>query len=85
MDTAAFCSSGHLEVVKLLLDKGPNVGVATNNGWTPLHAAAQNGHLEVVMLLLDTGAGLVDFCHNPKNSQSPSRSMPKMGAGYTDE
>jgi hypothetical protein len=78
---------GHLEVVRLLLDKGANKEAANKvqcappspqiawvleglhyspthqslslqlqDGFTPLHSAAQHGHLEVVRLLLDKGA-----------------------------
>ena len=47
---------GHIEVVKLLLDKGADISVAHADGWTPLNAAATRGHLEVVKLLLDKGA-----------------------------
>ncbi|KAF7507147.1 hypothetical protein GJ744_010829 [Endocarpon pusillum] len=43
---------GHLEVVKLLLDRA-DVNVSSNEGWTPMHLAARDGHLEVVKLLLD--------------------------------
>ncbi len=49
-------SSGHLEVVQLLLDKGADISVANAGGWTPLNSAANSGHLEVVQLLLDKGA-----------------------------
>lgn len=48
------CASGHVEVVRLLLDT-PNRGIdpATTNNF-PIRKAARNGHVEVVRLLLQT-------------------------------
>ena len=51
---AAACQ-GFLEVVKLLLDRGADPGIAANNGCTAAMSAANNGHLEVVELFLDRG------------------------------
>ncbi|KAK1991098.1 putative histone-lysine N-methyltransferase, H3 lysine-9 specific, partial [Colletotrichum falcatum] len=51
-------SNGYLEVVKLLVDKGADVTVSNENGWTPLNAASSNGYLEVVKLLVDKGADI---------------------------
>ena len=48
-------ANGHVEVVKLLLDKEANVNAADEGGWTPLHGASQNGHVWVVKLLLGVG------------------------------
>jgi ankyrin repeat protein len=48
--------SGHIEVVKLLLDAGAHVDARKTFGITPLLAAVRNGHSEVVSLLLDQGA-----------------------------
>lgn len=47
---------GHLEVVRLLLDRG--VDVNANDGMTALHNASAGGHLAVMQLLLDRGAQL---------------------------
>ena len=50
---------GHLEIVKLLLDKGADVNVKESEKsscTTALSQAAQEGHLEIVKLLLDKGA-----------------------------
>ncbi|KAK5116802.1 hypothetical protein LTR85_009062 [Meristemomyces frigidus] len=49
-------NSGHLEVVKLLLENGTYLSTADTHGWTPVNCAANNGHLEVVKLLLKNGA-----------------------------
>ncbi|CZR67067.1 uncharacterized protein PAC_16966 [Phialocephala subalpina] len=50
--------NGHIEVVKLLLEKGANVNAAIEDGSTPLHRASMNGHLESVKLLLEKGANV---------------------------
>jgi ankyrin repeat protein len=49
-------SIGHVEVVKLLLEKGADMTAADNEGWTPLNSASLDGHIEVVKLLLEKGA-----------------------------
>jgi hypothetical protein len=48
---------GHLEVVRLLLDRGAQCESSDTCEYkTPLHWAAEEGHLEVVQLLLERGA-----------------------------
>jgi len=46
----------HLEVVKLLLDRGAEVNTPGESYRNPLQAASLNGHQEVVELLLERGA-----------------------------
>lgn len=44
---------GHLEIVKLLLEKGADMYASSDtHGFTALHMASKRGHLEVVKLLL---------------------------------
>jgi len=50
------CQEGHLEVARLLIDRGADKEKATNNGNTPLHLACYDGNLEVARLMLDCGA-----------------------------
>jgi len=52
-DTALMLASemGHLEVVKLLLDKGAKVDAKTKSGKTALDIAIQNGHSRIAELL----------------------------------
>nr|WP_297278145.1 ankyrin repeat domain-containing protein [uncultured Brachyspira sp.] len=40
--------NGHLEVVKLLIDKGADVNAKDDYNRTALMLASSNGHLEVV-------------------------------------
>ena len=53
-DTA--CSSGNVNIVKLLLDMGFSVEATTSV--PPIYGATAKGHLEVVRLLLDRGANI---------------------------
>jgi hypothetical protein len=46
---AAF--NGHLDVCRLLIDKGAHIEAKDRYGRTPLHFAAGRGHLEIVRLL----------------------------------
>ena len=48
--------NGHLDVVRLLLQKGADKDKANNNGATPLYIASRRGHLEIVRHLLQEGA-----------------------------
>ena len=50
---AVACHEGHLDVVKLLQDKGADLDDEFN-----LFTACQNGHVEVVRFLLDHGADI---------------------------
>lgn len=49
-------SNGHVEAVKLLLEKGADVTVTDNCRNTSLNHASSNGHVEIVKLLLKKGA-----------------------------
>src|SRR5262249_4020780 len=51
-----WASLGNLGKVKLELQKGADVNARGANGYTALHAAAQDGHVEVVRLLLSHNA-----------------------------
>jgi ankyrin repeat protein len=46
-------ANGRLEVVRVFLENGGNVGNTNKYRRTALHKAALNGHLEVCRLLLD--------------------------------
>ena len=51
-----WASLGNVGKVKLALQKNPDVNHADADGYTALHAAAENGHADVVKLLLAKGA-----------------------------
>jgi uncharacterized protein len=46
----------HLELTRLLLERGAEVNAKQEGNYTPLHSAAQNGQREMVELLLAYGA-----------------------------
>lgn len=58
---------GHLDSVRLLVDKGAQVN---RSGWAPLHYAAVNGNLELLRYLLEQHAYI--------DAQSPNRTTPLM-------
>ena len=50
-------AAGHLEIVKLLTERGANVNSTTKTNSTPLRAACFDGHFEIVQYLVQHGAG----------------------------
>ena len=48
--------NGHIDTVRLLLEKGAKPNIPDEYGDSPLKAAAGKGHKEVVQMLLDIGA-----------------------------
>ncbi|KAJ1382996.1 ankyrin repeat-containing domain protein, partial [Ochromonadaceae sp. CCMP2298] len=50
------CVKGHLDVLRLLLEKGADTDAKDVDGMTALHWASQQGHPEVLRLLLEKGA-----------------------------
>ena len=51
---AAAC--GHLDLARLLLDRGASVKAADRGRMIPLHYAAEYGHADIVALLMERGA-----------------------------
>ena len=45
------CQNGHVDVARLLIEKGADVAQASNSGHTPLAIAKQKGHAEIARLL----------------------------------
>jgi ankyrin repeat protein len=47
---------GHIDICRLLIDKGAQLEAKGSGGRTPLHWAAEQGRVEIVRLLCDRGA-----------------------------
>lgn len=51
-------ASGHLKIVKYLIDKGAQINSTTRNLSTPLRAACYDGHFSIVKYLVEHGADI---------------------------
>lgn len=56
----AACKHGHLNVVKLLVEKGADVHQKNNNGWTTLQQTCLKGDLTMLQYLISKGASVND-------------------------
>ncbi|CEP14920.1 hypothetical protein [Parasitella parasitica] len=52
----SFTSSGSLDKVKDLVERGANINHRDNAGWAPLHEAALKGQYEIAQYLIQSGA-----------------------------
>lgn len=50
---------GHLDILRVLIDKGGNVE-SYKTDWTPMRCAAANGHVDAMGVLIEAGASLQD-------------------------
>ncbi|KAM9313225.1 cortactin-binding protein 2 [Gastrophryne carolinensis] len=71
------CKNGNIELAKLLLDSGADRSIATSNGWTPVHAAADKGNSDCLNLLmyygsLDDSNVQFDLKNNAKHHLKPA-------------
>ena len=48
----------HLNVVKALVERGANVGIKEENGWSPLHVASAKGYFNIMKYLLQKGGSI---------------------------
>ena len=70
----AAAALGHLDVVRLLIERNADVDGRTLTGSTPLRVAAHDGHLDVVRCLVESGADV--------NARNDYESTPLMAACY---
>ncbi|OAQ89061.1 ankyrin repeat domain-containing protein 52 [Purpureocillium lilacinum] len=70
------CANGNIDVVDILLEKGADITIASNSGWTPMDVASYSGHAEVVKLLLEKGA---DITIADNNGRTPVHSASRNG------
>ncbi len=69
-------SDGHLDICRLLIDKGAQMEAKDFFGLTPLHWAAWEGHIEIARLLCDRGA---DFEASTNSEMRPLHFAAKYG------
>jgi ankyrin repeat protein len=49
-------SKGHLDVARMLVERGADVSARAKDGWTPLHCASYHRHVDVTRMLVEHGA-----------------------------
>jgi ankyrin repeat protein len=57
-ELAYWSSLGRLDQVREALLQTPDINELGQDGYTAMHAAAENGHLEVLRFLIENGAEL---------------------------
>ncbi|XXG94925.1 hypothetical protein Hte_001184 [Hypoxylon texense] len=67
------CYSGHLDIVRLLLDTKADVKLASEIGMTALHNASLRGFASVCKLLVDNGATFLIEGHKQSPLHHPAR------------
>lgn len=50
--------NGHVQAIRLLLDRGADPHARSSEGWQPLHSAVKWGHIEAAAMLLSAGADI---------------------------
>jgi tetratricopeptide (TPR) repeat protein len=68
-------STGRLEIAKLLIERGADLNMIGQNGWTALGCAAAEGHSEIVDLLISKGADVEQAIQGIKTWAEWSRSL----------
>ena len=48
----------HLDIAKMLLEKGASIDIQNIDGWTALIWASRNGNIDIVETLLESGANV---------------------------
>jgi ankyrin repeat protein len=64
------CHHGHVDIVKLLLERHTSISLVSGHGLRPIHTAANNGQAACVGLLLQYGED-VDVVHNSEWRYTP--------------
>ena len=61
-----FRSRNHVNTVRYLVDKGVDIDISDDDGFTPVHFAAQRGHVELLKILLMNLAADINkkVCYN---------------------
>ena len=63
------CEEGHLEIVRLLVERGASINQKDENDRaSPCYFACENGHLEIIRMLVELGA---DINQGDENSWTP--------------
>lgn len=68
-------SSGQLQIAKLLIERGADLNMIGQNGWTALGCAAAEGHSDIVDLLISKGADVDQAIQGMKTWAEWSRGL----------
>jgi len=53
------CKNNHINIVEFLINEGIDVNIATKQGLTASHSAAESGNLDILNILIDNSANVV--------------------------